>query len=203
MYKTQPNENHPAAKHGYFGTRIYNTWAHMKQRCYNPKNASYDRYGARGIKVCEEWQNFISFCEWAMSNGYNDKLTLDRINSDKDYCPENCRWADIEMQNNNKSDTNLITYNGKTQSIAKWAKELGIKYSTLNRRILTLKMPIEKAFTNTNHSLRYITYKGETHYVTEWAKILDINVQVLKSRLRAGWDVERVFTTPLKHLKAH
>ena len=147
MYKSKPNKEHPIAKHGYFGTRIYNTWAHMKQRCYNHKNASFKHYGAKGIKVCEEWQKFVPFCDWAISNGYDDSLTLDRIDNNKDYSPENCRWVTIEVQNNNKSDTNLITYNGKTQSIAKWAKELNIKYTTLNKRILISKMPIEKAFT--------------------------------------------------------
>lgn len=147
MYKRHPDKNDPRAVHGFFGTRIYNTWAHMKQRCYNPNNASYAYYGAKGIKVCEDWQNFIPFCEWAIINGYNDNLTLDRININKDYSPENCRWATIEQQNNNKSDTNLITYNGKTQSLSKWADELNIKPTTLHARIFRHRWSIEKAFT--------------------------------------------------------
>lgn len=183
------------AKHGMFDTRIYNTWAHMKQRCYNTKNASYKDYGGKGIKVCEEWQDFIPFYNWSMKNGYNDTLTIDRIDNNKDYSPDNCRWATIEQQNNNKSDTILIQYNGKIQSVAKWSQELNIKYSTLMSRI-NKGIPLDEAFnTKSFKKIHYVTYQGETHTVKEWSKILGIKQCTLSWRLfRAKWSIEKAFT---------
>ena len=181
-------------KHGQFGTRLYNTWAHMKQRCYNTKNASYQHYGAKGIIVCDEWQEFIPFYDWAMANGYQDDLTIDRIDVNGNYEPNNCRWANIEQQNNNKSDTKLITYNGKTQSLTKWAKELNIKTTTLNARIYKWNMPLDEAFEPQNKTTKFITYKGETHSLTEWAKTLHIDRTTLGWRLK-HWNIERALTT--------
>lgn len=89
--------------HGKSRTRVYKIWAGMKQRCTNPNADAFENYGGRGIKVCNEWLNdFQSFYEWAMSNGYSDKLTIDRKNNDGDYCPENCRWATYTEQNKNR-----------------------------------------------------------------------------------------------------
>ena len=89
-------------KHGQFGKRIYQTWADMKRRCYNPSNKSYKYYGALGVEVCQEWkENFIPFYEWAIANGYNDELTIDRINPYGNYEPSNCRWVTREEQVHN------------------------------------------------------------------------------------------------------
>ncbi len=184
-------------KHGQFGTRLYNTWAHIKQRCYNPKNASYKHYGARGIIVCDEWQEFVPFYDWAINNGYNDTLSIDRINVNGNYEPSNCRWANIEQQNNNKGDTKLITYKGKTQSLTKWAKELKIKPTTLNARIYKWRMPLEEAFVPKNKAKKLVTYNGETHSVKEWAETLHIDRTTLGWRLKR-WDIKKALTTPLK-----
>lgn len=84
-------------------TRIYRTWANMKQRCNNEHNSIYAYYGGRGIKVCKEWENnFLAFYDWAIKNGYDDTLTIDRIDNDKGYCPENCRWVTMATQSRNK-----------------------------------------------------------------------------------------------------
>lgn len=89
-------------KHGLSQTRIYGCWADMKQRCMNPKHKWFDHYGGRGINVCEEWMRFEPFAEWAFSHGYADNLTIDRIDNDKGYCPENCKWSTQQEQSMNK-----------------------------------------------------------------------------------------------------
>lgn len=122
--------------HGMKHTRIYNRWCAMKERCYNPHSKSYRRYGERGITICDEWRNsFEAFYEWAVSNGYQEGLTIDRIDNNKGYSPDNCRWVTYKQQNRNYSRNHMITYNGKTQCIADWAEEVGINQATILYRI--------------------------------------------------------------------
>lgn len=90
-------------KHGMTHTRLYQCWAYMKNRCTNPNNRFYHRYGGRGIKVCDEWLDFIPFMKWAFENGYHENLTIDRIDNDGDYCPENCKWSTQKEQAINKA----------------------------------------------------------------------------------------------------
>ena len=106
----------------------------MKQRCYNPNHRKYKNYGARGIKICDEWLgNFATFYEWAINNGYEDNLSLDRIDVDKGYEPSNCRWADDNTQAHNKQLDKLYTYNGKTMSIRDWCKEIGFYWTIFHK----------------------------------------------------------------------
>ena len=128
----------------------------MKRRCNNPKNKRYKVYGGRGIKVCAEWEDsFENFCEWALNSGYSDDLTIDRIDNDKGYSPDNCRWATAAEQNRNYSRNHMITYNGKTQCLADWADEYGIGRSTIIQRIKR-GWPLEKLFdTRDGRSLRW------------------------------------------------
>lgn len=122
-------------KHGGFGTRLYEIWVSMKRRCNNPDVESYPRYGGRGITVCEEWEkDFAAFRKWAMSNGYADDLTIDRIDVDGNYCAENCRWATPKEQANNRTNTVFVEYNGETHTLSEWADIVGIKYNTLHHR---------------------------------------------------------------------
>lgn len=127
--------------------RIYNIWNSMKQRCNNIKSKDYKNYGGRGIKVCDEWKNdFMSFYNWTINNGYKDDLTLDRIDVNGNYEPNNCRWVTWKEQGNNTRVNRIIEYNGKKKTLSEWAKELNINYSTLNNRINTNKWEIQKAF---------------------------------------------------------
>ena len=116
--------------------RLYHIWFDMKRRCYQKQNKRWEKYGGRGIEVCPEWlNNFQAFFDWSMSNGYADNLTIDRINMDGDYSPDNCRWADIIQQANNRSNNHYITYHGVTKTMMEWSKDMKLNYSTLRRRI--------------------------------------------------------------------
>lgn len=135
-------------KHGGAHTKLYYVWQAMRKRCNDPRSKSYKYYGARGIKVSLEWEeNYQRFRDWAISSGYKDGLTIDRIDTNKGYYPENCRWTNKETQMNNTRRNNCITHNGRTQTLSQWAKELLIKPTTLRNRIYTYGWSIEKAFT--------------------------------------------------------
>jgi hypothetical protein len=122
-------------------TRLYKCWQDMKARCNNPKNKRYENYGGRGIVICNDWlNNYEVFQEWALQNGYSDKLTLDRINVDGNYELSNCRWVAIEIQANNKTNCMYIEFQGKTQSLSQWCKELNLNYGTISSRINRNKM---------------------------------------------------------------
>lgn len=124
-------------KHGYANKeRLYETWKNMKRRCYDHKNKRYEQYGGRGIIVCKEWlDDYINFRTWAMANGYNDTLTIDRINVNGNYEPGNCRWSTMREQQNNVTRNRILEYNGNRKTMAEWAKEYNILYSKFNKRI--------------------------------------------------------------------
>lgn len=120
----------------------------MKSRCYNPNNIRYNRYGGRGIKICDEWlQNVNSFREWAIKNGYKPGLSIDRINNDGDYSSDNCRWVEPKEQLSNYSANVFIEFNGKRQTLSKWSRELNIPMSTLHNRIRVHGWTVERALT--------------------------------------------------------
>jgi len=119
----------------------------MLQRCENPSNEGYRNYGFRGIKVCDEWHKFIPFCDWALANGWQKGLQLDRINNNGNYEPGNCRWATPQENSRNKRDNRMITFAGKTQCLAAWVDDTGIEYDTLRVRISRYRWPIERALT--------------------------------------------------------
>lgn len=134
-----------AKTHGMSNTKLYHVWAGMKDRCFNKNNSHFKDYGGRGIKVCDEWtQNFENFYNWSKDNGYEEGLSIDRIDNNKGYSPENCRWANQEVQCSNVRRNRRYTYNNKTLTITEWAKETGINRATLNAR-LNKGMSIEDA----------------------------------------------------------
>ena len=125
-----------STKHGQSGTKLHNIWRAMRRRCTDKNAKDYKWYGGRGIRVCREWdEDFISFYEWAKSSNYVDGLTIDRIDSDGDYCPENCRWATVKEQCNNRTNNKTYTLDGETHTIAEWSEITGIPYSTLYMRL--------------------------------------------------------------------
>lgn len=108
----------------------------MIQRCTNPNDDSYERYGGRGIVVCDEWLNsFEDSYEWALDSGYSDSLSIDRVDFNLDYCIANCKWSTPKEQANNKSDNINITINGVTKTLREWCPEYGISYATAWKRI--------------------------------------------------------------------
>lgn len=133
--------------HGLGKPATYSHWYNMKTRCLNKNNPKYKRYGARGIKICDEWLNFKNFHEWAINNGFKDGLTIERIDNNGDYCPENCKWIPMAEQAKNKECNIMITYNGITDTLQGWTKRLGFKKNTLRARICDYGWSIEKALT--------------------------------------------------------
>lgn len=132
--------------HGLSRTRLYQTWTDMKRRCYVKQRKGYKDYGGRGIKVCEEWRNsFENFKEWAFANGYNDKLTIDRIDVNGNYEPQNCRWCTIKEQANNKRKKASIEFNGEEHNIKEWAEITGINASTIQKRLRIRGWSVEDA----------------------------------------------------------
>ena len=116
--------------------KLYPVWKSMKARCNNPNNVAYKNYGGRGIKVCDEWEHdFQAFYEWALENGYDPSLSIDRINNDDGYNPYNCKWSTALEQSNNRRSCYHITYAGETHTISEWSRILGIRYDTLRVRI--------------------------------------------------------------------
>jgi hypothetical protein len=123
-------------------TREYECWKNMKRRCQTPSNVRYHRYGGRGIKVCDRWQDFENFySDMGDCNG----MTLDRIDNDRDYEPGNCRWMPMSEQGKNTSRIRNLTFNGETLSVAEWARRLGVKSNTITMRLNTYGWSIEKA----------------------------------------------------------
>ena len=116
----------------------------MIRRCYKQDDPAYHNYGGRGIAVCDEWVKSVeSFYVWAMNNGYKDNLSIDRIDNNGDYCPDNCRWADEQTQSNNRRSNIHVTINGNTQNITQWCKQFGISSGRIFARIEHGWNPVE------------------------------------------------------------
>lgn len=137
-----------ATIHGQSYTRLYTIWIGMKQRCYYKKHRHFADYGGRGIAVCAEWvDNFENFREWSLNNGYNETVTIDRVDTDGDYSPSNCRWTTYTVQNNNTRKNVYLTYKDETHTLAEWCMITGIPRSTLSNRLKrgwTIEQALEK-----------------------------------------------------------
>lgn len=122
--------------HGESKSKLYGVWCSMRSRCENQNDKHYAEYGGRNVSVCQEWnQSFESFRSWAYQNGYEEGLTIDRIDNNSDYSPFNCRWVDMKVQANNRRSNRQIYFNGETHTIKEWSEIIGIPYKTLHNRI--------------------------------------------------------------------
>ena len=122
-------------KHGMSGSRLAHIFSAMKDRCYNKNNYEYDIYGGRGIAICDEWlSDSKSFYEWAINNGYSEELSIDRIDNNKGYSPNNCRWADWYTQANNVRSNIRLTCRGETHTLSEWSRIANIDYHRLYNR---------------------------------------------------------------------
>jgi len=140
--------------HGKNGEPTYAVWKTMKSRCNNPNNKKYKRYGARGIKVCSEWEkSFLSFHEWAMSNGYAKGLSIDRIENNGNYEPKNCRWVNNGIQSRNRSNNRIIEYKGVSKCLSEWSRLTGLGHKTISSRIKR-GWTIEEALTTSTNKTK-------------------------------------------------
>ena len=143
-------------KHGLTHSRIRSIYVDMIRRCYNPKDTAYKNYGGRGITICDEWlgeNGLINFNEWARNNGYAENLTIDRIDNNGNYEPNNCRWATYRQQANNRRTNIFVTHNGETHTLSEWERILNFPKNTLHQRKKlgwsyekALTTPIKKAY---------------------------------------------------------
>lgn len=134
-------------------TRLHNLWRGMLKRVDATIGGGYEKYAARGIKVCPEWRRFETFRDWAITNGYADTLSIDRINNNGDYEPSNCRWTTATEQCRNRRSSRSITAFGQSRTLAEWSEVSGIKAATISARISLLWSP-EDAVTKALHSRR-------------------------------------------------
>lgn len=190
--------------------RLQNTLGRMKDRCRNPNNKDYTAYGGRGIKVCEEWlTSFSTFEAWALSAGYDEQLTIDRIDNDGDYTPDNCRWATAKEQARNRSSNWAVTAWGETKLLIEWAEDprCTVEYQTLHDRLRhDVFDTVELMMTRPPKAHPLVTAWGEEKSASAWAR--DPRSVVTKGTLlrrRHGHgdfiDVESMITTPAVHPK--
>lgn len=186
--------------------RLLQIHKNMKSRCYNKNNPQYKDYGGRGIYICDEWRGhggFANFYDWAIHNGYDESLSIDRIDNDDGYFPDNCRWADMVTQANNRRSCVYHEFNGESHTFSEWAKIVGIDHGRLRNRHGTLGWSIEDTLTipvgeiPTGFKGKELTVNGETHTIKEWCDKIGIEESVFFHRVNTGsWSVERAVTEP-------
>lgn len=185
-------------------TNLYHVWSSMKDRCRNKNNKYYERYGGRGISICEQWkEDFEEFKKWSYENGYTEGLSIDRRDNDGNYTPDNCRWVDQTTQNRNKSNVVWIELEGEVKRLIEWAEELDIKPSILHDRMRAGWETKDILDPNIRKSRagEKIYYNGESHTISEWAEITGISQKAISDRLIRGFTVERALTQPLQKRK--
>lgn len=182
---------HGFARRGKNGSSIYHVWHEIKDRCLNTNNKQYGNYGGRGITICDEWKaSFVSFKDWAFSNGYKTGLTIDRINNDGNYEPSNCRWVDYKVQANNTRSNVFIEYSGERKTIAQWCEQLGQKPQIVYNRIDNYGWnPVDALIMPKQKNIPVICftengYEREFSCVAEAARELDVSQAAIRNACR-------------------
>ena len=157
-------------KHGQRYTRLYNTWLNMRGRCLTKTDPAYDNYGGRGIKICKDWDDFNSFWEWSKESGYTDDLTIDRIDVNGNYCPENCRWVNRKIQNNNKRNNDFLIYNGIIKTRQEWAEMYDIDVDHLRYLLKRFNRDIEFII---DYMLKQGYKQEKFQHLKKWKKIYE------------------------------
>lgn len=199
-------EINPKRTHGLSGKRIYVLYLGLKGRCYNPTNSSYKWYGEKGVRMCDEWKNDPeAFAKWSYESGYDENLprgvqTIDRIDPNGDYCPENCRWITIQEQQRNKTNLKLYEYNGEKHLLCEWAEILGIDFDFLRSRVCDYNYSLQEAICSPKNeklkrNLIKLTHRGKTMTVSQWSKELGISESTIRNRIKKTDDTNYILRT--------
>ena len=186
--ETNKNHNHSDP----IRQRILSIRSYMIYRCTNPSHRNYRYYGGRGIKICDEWLNDKeSFYKWAINNGYKEGLQIDRIDTNGDYEPSNCRWTTSKQNCNNRRNNKHYTINNESHTIMEWCEIYNVPYNTVYYRVLSLHWDIYRALTEPSHRMRVTTtINGVTKPIYQWAKERGIPKSTLYNRLKRGYSIE-------------
>lgn len=152
---------------------IYHSWLMMKARCCDEKNKNYNDYGGRGITICDNWiDDFTEFCDWSLENGWQKGLSIDRVDNNGNYCPENCRWATKGEQANNRRSNTFMTAHGETKTLINWSRDdrCKVSYNVLVRRFGEAKLSPEEMLSTPQVEAKTLTAWGETKTIKEWLK---------------------------------
>jgi hypothetical protein len=170
----------------------YQVWNGMIHRCYNPKRHQYPRYGGRGITVCDRWRHSHAAFLEDMGQRPTPKHTLDRIDNDGPYSPENCRWATHAEQRRNRPDCRYVTAFGETLTVTDWANRFGVARCTISDR-LNLGWPAERAITEPAGEAVIVAF-GKSMTVREWSELTGLRARTIRGRLAKGWSAERALS---------
>lgn len=177
--------------------REYRIWRNMRSRCNSKCMANYRNYQSKGITVCSRWDSFENF--YKDMGPCPDGFSIDRIDNNGNYCPENCRWASNTTQNRNKDVLAYYTYNGKTQCLTAWAEELGIKRKTLySRRNNHPNYTLEQLLALEDWRNKPLLWNGEYFTRKQLVEKYNLTQKALDTRLERGWSLERALLTPIK-----
>lgn len=183
-------------KHNMYGTRIYRIWNGILSRTKYKSPKEKERYWGRGITVCKEWEEFDNFYKWSCHSGYSDDLTIDRIDNDKGYYPDNCRWATPKQQAKNRSNNVIIDYKNNKITLSELAKKIGISATSLSKRLC--KMSVENAVNKKKRKNFKIRYLGNLYNLKEICELLCLNYKYVSLKHRRGKSLKDIINADIE-----